>query len=472
MNSKFKDNDNPMAIEDGSIVGKIKSKFKKDKQEINEEDEELNTIGSVKADFICMNDFIPICAEACACCWDKKVPEGYQEQAEYIAKRTRMGHTSVIEHSNFVVLVTTPKKFVNELVEFLDSCNYLNHRTIIDNRNNNTTYYTILGGSFRGYSDIYKEISNLKNPILQAITQVLYIYSHSAMFEDLGQLGLMDLSGFMNTDPHPDDEDYRIIVNREAIKLPEADNEYFKIIGIDKVEEFYTNLYEVNRYVGDAIGLFDAFKFTTITVLFKDMGRTCTHQLVRHRNAITQESQRYVDYSSAAFSNPATFKPDKYDTDHEYTIRFGSGPNQKMTLQDLGDELCGIYKQLTTENKGYELLKEDARSYLPSNVKCRKIYITFTYKNLLKFLELREHTSAQAEIRAYALKLGEYVRSVSSWLKNDDKDYAYGFNKPRLIVEDPFKFDIEEDINDEQNEPIIEDWYISALADDYKEDDN
>lgn len=454
---------NPMVLEDTSIVSKIKTKFGKRKEEQTKEVNEFEELGHIHIDFLGMNNAIPICAEACACCWDKKVPDGYQEIAEYIAKRSRIGHTSVIEHSNFVILISTPKKFVGELVNLLDSCNYLNHRTITST--DGSIYYTILGGSFRGYSDIYREIDNLNNPILQAITQTLYTYSHSAMFEDLGKLGLMDMRGFMNTEP---DENYLLLTDTEAMNS-ESETDLFKIIGIDSIKKLFNNLYKANEYVANSIGIYDLIKFTTVTVLFKNMSRTCTHQLVRHRNAITQESQRYVDYSSACFSSPVTFKPDKYDPDHKYTIIFGSGPNQKMTLDELGDELCKIYGQLTNPGKGFELLKEDARAYLPGNVQCRKIYITFTYKNLLKFLNLREHSAAQAEIRMYATALGDYIRANTDI---NTKEICDNLTNPRLLVEEPFKIDVEGDIEEEVRE-ITEDDYITAAGlDNAEEDDN
>lgn len=85
-----------------------------------------------------------------------------------------------------------------------------------------------------------------------------------------------------------------------------------------------------------------------------------------------------------------------------------------MTLQELGDAMVGIYPQLVEpadNNKDYALMKEDARAYLPSNTECRKIYMTFTYKSLNKFLQLRESPAAQAEIRMYAKSIGNVIRN-------------------------------------------------------------
>lgn len=420
MNSK----ENPIAAE--SSISKFISKFSGSSKNEKKNDKIKENIGRVSVDFLGMNNAIPICAEACACCWDKKVPEGYQDTAGYIAKRTRIGHTSVIEHSNFVILITTPKKYSDELIELLDCCNYLGHRTVEDDN----TYYTILGGSFRGYSDLFKEMINQDNVILKEIRKILYTYSHSAMFEDLGKLGLMDMKSFIDCEP---DENFQLLTDTKAMSSSDSDNELFKIIGIDSIRILYNNIKRINQYVAENISFYDLLKFTTVSVLFKNMSRTCTHQLVRHRNAITQESQRYVDYSSACFSSPALFKPDKYDKDHKYTITFGTGPNQKMTLDELGEELCKIYKQLNDKHLAgdYALLKEDARAYLPGNVQCKKIYMTFTFKNLLKFLSLREHPSAQAEIRKYAIALGDYIRENTDI---SSKDMCEEFTLPRFLI--------------------------------------
>ena len=464
---------NPLAFEDNSLVSRIKNKFSKKKEEITYEKNEAidndklyfifdDQPGSVEVSLLGMNNSIPICAEACACCWDKKVPEGYQNVAEYIAKRSRIGHTSVIEHSNFVILVTTPRKYIDDLIDFLDSNNYL--QTTNFKSNDGREFYTIVGGSFRGFADIYREIDNLNNPVLKAITETLYIYSHSAMFEDIGKLGLIDMSRFMNTEP---DENYKLLTDDEVMNNSESDNEYFKIIGIDSIRKLYNNIYAVNTEVASKITYRDLIKFTTVSVLFKNMTRTCTHQLVRHRNAITQESQRYVDYSKACFSSPDTFKNDRYSADHRYTITFGSGPNQKMTLSELGEEICKIYGQLSDAHytgEEFKLLKEDARAYLPGNVQCKKIYMTFTYRNLLKFLSLREDPAAQAEIRIYATALGNFIRA------NTDirtKEFLEQLISPKLLFKDPFisELEFEGEIEEEVKEFTEEDYIIATGLD-------
>jgi flavin-dependent thymidylate synthase len=142
------------------------------------------------------------------------------------------------------------------------------------------------------------------------------------------------------------------------------------------------------------------------------MSRIITQQLTRHRNAITQESQRYVDYSGAPFNDPADFK-DKYDKDKIYAIDWFNEENQKLTIKatsaNIGKMINSIYGQL--RDQGMD--KEDARAYLTNNTQCGKIYITFTFRKLIKFLELRVDPSAQAEIhKVYAIPIERMFKEL------------------------------------------------------------
>ena len=184
------------------------------------------------------------------------------------------------------------------------------------------------------------------------------------------------------------------------------------------------------------------------------MSRIITQQLCRHRNAITQESQRYVDYSNSCFNPPYIFKPGKYDPDYKYTIKFG-GSSFKMTLDELGEYMTNIYGMLTSD-KNHPLMKEDARAYLPGNTQCRKIYMTFTYASLIKFLELRESKAAQAEIRMYAQNIGSWFREYT---KNFLRFENTSNNRTVLVFdENPITF-LEEKINSTD----LEEAYIKSI---------
>ena len=68
-----------------------------------------NSIDSLVSTLVYMNDGVRVCSQACACCWDKPIPDTYEGQVEYLGKRCKTGHTSVIEHSNIVMLVKFPE---------------------------------------------------------------------------------------------------------------------------------------------------------------------------------------------------------------------------------------------------------------------------------------------------------------------------------------------------------------------------
>ena len=440
---------NPLVNEKSGI-------FRKMKKYNNGKNSEMKSIGAIEWYLLGINNAINICAKASACCWDKQIPEGFDNVAEYVAKRSRTGHTSILEHSNMVLYLKIDDTYTEALMEFLDSVNYLNTKVFKIKNNESNSWRMVIGGSYRGYSDLYREASDLKNPILMVITSCLYTYAHSAAFEDIINLGLLEKSRFFNVEP---DENFNLLNSLDS----EYDHELFKVLGMDSIKKIYTNLYKIDPEAAKAISTFDLIKFATITIMFKNMSRTCTHQLVRHRNAITQESQRYVDYSTACFNSPEIFKPDKYDKDHKYKIRFGPSSQMNLTLSEIGEAICGIYSMLSNPSitgQEYHLLKEDARAFLPSNVQCKKIYMTYTFKNFLKFLNLREDKHAQAEIRMYATAVGEWFRSVSEF---NTKEICDLYTNPRLLIVDPFNIDVDEGIVEEEIE-ITEDDYIKAAG--------
>lgn len=392
----------------------------------------FETMGQVSGDLLGMNDAVQICSEACSCCWDVPLPKTYEDQCRYVEKRVAMGHSSIIEHSNFVIHLKIESTIADEVIDLLECSHYLYSKSVLSLDGN--FWHVLLGGSFRAWSDLFREVGELNTPVMNVIRNLIYTYAPWVMFADLCKMGILDKDSFKNLETP---EEYRLT----QFKLI-GDNKKFDIIAMDSYTRLLNNLYQA---VGeDLIGCFqprDLIKFLTCTVLFKNLSRTGTHQLVRHRNAITQESQRYVDYSQACFANPVEFKPELYDADHKYKIWFGKGGTQEMTLAEIGDAMAAIYGQLSNAEVAgnYKLLKEDARAFLPSNIQCRKIYITFTWKSLIKFLELRTDKAAQAEIRSFAVPLLA-VFSIMNDLNDDRLETFEDYVKlldPRILVESP-----------------------------------
>jgi flavin-dependent thymidylate synthase len=151
--------------------------------------------------------------------------------------------------------------------------------------------------------------------------------------------------------------------------------------------------------------------FVSATVNFKYMSRIITQQVTRHRNGITQESQRYVNYKEAGFNTPIRFKPDKYSDDKVCKTKLGD-----YNMYELASGMMSVYEDLV--DQGVE--KEDARGYLPENVQCGKLFMTFNLRTLFMFLHLRLDPHAQAEVRMYAEKLADLTDSYAKELGLDD----------------------------------------------------
>jgi thymidylate synthase ThyX len=180
------------------------------------------------------------------------------------------------------------------------------------------------------------------------------------------------------------------------------------------------------------------------------MSRIITQQLTRHRNAITQESQRYVDYSEAKFNSPAKFKKGSYETDYDIHTSLGSFTGN---MDDIGNGMIEVYGELVKQN----VAKEDARGFLPSNVQCGKIYITFTYRSLIQFLSLRTDKHAQAEIRYYACIIKDAFDKYVSSISDFEKNYLEIYTIPRYMFSEVEREDIDQPLG-EIKEESSDDW--------------
>jgi len=349
------------------------------------------------------NDGVNICAEACACCWDTKLPSKYDERATYISKRTKIGHGSVTEHSNHVFYMEVHDDDIITLAEFLSKCKYVH--TCYKHSKYYNKGYLIIGGSWRAFNDIIKKHSefDINNNILGRLMSTIYVYINKCGMADLVELGIIE-DKFDNSDQSATAKAF-CAANYHSV------NDKIEIVNADNMNHMIQCIKELCPEP-ELFSIFDLLDMCTITVLFKNMSRIITQQLTRHRNGITQESQRYVNYSKGGFNSPALFK-EKYDSEYKYSIQFGKS-SHKMTLQEIGEAEAALYGQLTDEvrTQKHNLQFEDARAFLPNNIQCGKIYITFTWRSFFMFLFLREDLHAQVEIRQFAKALGEWFREL------------------------------------------------------------
>lgn len=397
----------------------------------------------VAAQHIYSNDYLRIVANACSVCWDKKPPISTEDRVNYIAKRVKTGHTSILEHSNIIMAVTAidSDRNVNDVIKFISAAQYLHTKYY----KKDDKFYLLVGGSLRGYFDVFNKLitHTSRNLVVDAIINEMYKHSYRGLFEHYIEAGMIqDMFESYDFVDKANSAYFNISYRTESVES----NYKFEIVG-------YDSIYLIHKWIfyniSTDIAKEDLLEFCTISVLFKNMSRTATHQLVRHRNAITQESQRYVDYSNANFVSPSRYN-EKIDNTH-YAFKFGD-QEFVMTLEDLGDNLCNIYEYLIKPDDKFStpLRREEARAFLPSNVACKRLYMTFNILSFFKFIELRTDKAAQAEIRDYAVELKDwYEYFVKSNYSSNFFDIPYDtkYLYPVYISENTASYD-------EVDEPI------------------
>ena len=387
------------------------------------------------------NDSIHIIYDACRSCYAiKDNNKSYEDIKTYIGKRVQAGHDSIIEHSNIIIAVHgTLDNYLPDLLRLTTNkrnlCKYLKVASdAADPNREGNTFNTIFQGSIRGFKHLLVNFpwNEEDNCFVEHIRRQLYQCTVKELWSNVAP-EIMDPTQFIDNiainqfdiDTELDEDDEKELREQAGIEIEKPftiyykNNDKFEIVNIDNAVAVR---YLVPHGLLDDEGLREC---CTITVLFKNMSRTATHQLVRHRNAITQESQRYVNYDNAGFTVPPVAKYLPKEDMFEIDLY---GIKKKCSLESLGDELCKIYGQLRKQG----VKKEDARAYLPGNVQCHSIYMTFTFSSLLKFFELRCEPHAQAEIREYAWEL------LHTLLKLQECGYTEVAKEQHIDLTSPF----------------------------------
>lgn len=391
---------------------------------------------------------------ACAACYgisEEKNPT-IEEKVAYIGRRVKSRHTSILEHSNVIVqayiplkelstsifieaakhndylsaelsdISTSDQSIISMISEVRDVCRYLTiHTDTIYTENGVPIMRMTFGGSVRGYRYIFENIENRYNKLFISIFEVLKTAVPAAFFADFIADGVMN--------------------NYTTVEITQDVADNINTYGHKETSEkidmiSYEDLIKISQVTG--LDMEKCFDFCTMTVNFKNMSRIITQQVTRHRNAITQESQRYVNYSEAAFNSPAKFK-DKYDPKKTYDTPIGP-----YNMEDLGHLMASMYRYLVEQ--GVE--KEDARGFLPLNVQCGKLYMTFTLRTLIMFLHLRLDPHAQAEVRQYAEQLAEMSDPYRDNLRMDTvQTMVEYYNEPVYKrMQNAGLYDIDEEI--------------------------
>ena len=364
----------------------------------------LRKNNSINSKIIYKNNHVANIYEACTCCYNNTKKISYLEKKSYIEKRINAGHESILEHGRLALKISniTDSNMIAELTTY-EYSKYLEFYSV--------PYTLIINGNMRAYKYFLTNTTtdDYERNILVRIIHNLLISN------TVGELYGTKFTMYDEKPKFIEIESFRDESQEKYNKLiaPSSGIQYDTLILDKVVDVLTTNKKEPVKkvdigidtdYIYDLMDDIDIsaevlFNILPITVVFKNMSRTATHQLVRHRNAITQESQRYVNSSDATFTIPV---PD-YD-DKTYMINM-NGITSEFNLYDLAEELMSIYEQLVKQG----LKKEEARAFLPSNVNCRRLYMTFSLNNLIAFLRLRTDKHAQYEIRKYAESIKDAI---------------------------------------------------------------
>lgn len=382
------------------------------------------------------NDHVTLCHKACKACWGKPLAQHYFDMCKFIENRVKVGHESVLEHSNVVMEFVQGEDAPNfgkpsladQLFEIVGDTKFLNIATEYVNGQE----YLLIGGSIRAYKELIRYTEYPNSELLTVILKTLTQNLDPCYFTDFIEAGLCTEDDFA-AKPMYNYVKENACHSRKELPFSTIEN-------VDSFDELWNNLLNPEVY-----STRDLYKMLTITVNFRDLSRAASHQLVRHRNGITQSSMRYIDCSNAKFHIPPTVEGVEYELDI-------LGGKHKMTFDDVLRLELSIYEQF----RQMGMQKEDARGILGINTKTNDLYMTFTYIHFIKFLELRTDSHAQFEIRERALELYKYIVEEASLLPDNLYDYLIPYfimYKDEMFALD----DLIDEVVEEYDEDIFDD---------------
>ena len=373
---------------------------------------------TIEYQVIFASDASYICPEAARVCIGSHADEDKHKRLMNIGRVVKRGHESVLAHSNIVLLISFSDFYYPELVNAMPAMKFLNLSHSFknfDNDDNDDMNYLLVGGSIRAYKYFLKNVKFIENPFAQVVIESLYHSCEAEFCIDLIEDGIMDRIKFGYETPTVTEESTTVSKDKNGDEQEEN--------VVDTVKEWHQEVYngkqvdlwfsdpfdEIYDFVkGYGFDTRDVLQCLTCTLVFHDFSRATSQQLTRHRAAISQESQRYVNAKDSKFINPTKFNSKQYAKIERYNVKL-FGVEKTLTAQALGTELKSVYNQLI--NQG--MLKQDARGYLPFNVST-KVMMTFTYADLLHFIKMRDADDAQPEIRRLAKEIQEQLDSNSN----------------------------------------------------------
>lgn len=438
---------------------KLKEFFSKDSNKMNKQlESESNRNVTISYTIISNTESAFLCSMAAKTCYGLTVEDSYEKCLAHIKRVMGYGHDSICGHSNIMVLLCFKSNNTNlsdfDLSSIYTSLSALHFMNVVPldflHARGTKEFFVLLSGSIRAFryfiqnSRIQESVvsENEVNYNFDLYRTILDIAKHSIekeFFEDMKDYVNLDEFKFKypyiedipfkeyDKDTSREDDCRTVYANKNVFMydIPEVNFAYADILSsiadhyvesnpelIDKDLWFYKVNKEQSKLLMEAI-----FRCITVSFKFKNFSRAISQQVNRHLCVISQESQRYVDYSKKAlFVDPLPFNPKAYpDIDKKYKFKFGD-KEFNMTSEELGEEIIKLYPQLKQQG----MINQDARAFLPMNVTTNAMY-TFTLENLLHFIKVRDSQYAQQEVQQLAKQLEDVLdRAQKDYFSNDD----------------------------------------------------
>lgn len=436
---------------------KLKDFFNKDSSKMNKQlQNESNRNIVITYDIIDNTESAYLCSMAARTCYGLAPENTYDKCLAHIKRVMGYGHDSICGHSNIMVLLcfksnnTVLSDFdLSSIYTSLSALHFMNIVPLDFIHNKDAKeYFVLMSGSIRAFryfiqnstlpdSIVSENETNFNFDLYRVILDIAKHSIEKEFFEDMKDY--VDLDEFKYKYPYYLDNETEsndtsakfnsssyLYANNNIFmhNYPDIPAMYNDILiriadhyeDHDELIDPETGMYKLNK---EQAKLFmkAIFRCTTVSFKMKNFSRAISQQVNRHLCAISQESQRYVDYSKKAlFVDPLPFNPKAYpDINKKYAFKFG-GKEFNMTSEELGEEIIKLYPQLKQQG----MINQDARAFLPMNVATNAMY-TFTMENMLHFIKVRDSQFAQQEVQGLAKQLEDVIeRSQKDFYNNID----------------------------------------------------
>jgi hypothetical protein len=399
------------------------------KQVFNKKPTDEDIINAVEADesnmyfkVLSISDSAYLCSTGAKTCYNLDVSKEYKKNLEHIQRIIGYGHDSITAHSNIIIQLSIDgdhKDHMNllPLLYGMPAMKYMNISIlpyVEDLPGTKHSIQLLISGSVRAFryfvqkfNETYIENNGYNTDLYEVMVECIYRSFEKEFFMNFIKDGILKEDRFVYKAPmkleisEDENGDEVADVGTEAIHQDIVSTDMVDILYKDDIYSLYTEL--LSRGADPDRLLNSLLETCIVTLRLKNYSRAISQQINRHQSGISQESQRYVNYSTAQFIDPLQFHDDPEEQNKQYTIKL-MGSTFTGTLKELGQSLIGIYPQL----KDQGLQNQDARSILPINAETKTIH-TFTYKNLIHFIKTRDSQFAQQEVRQIAKDMKKLV---------------------------------------------------------------